>query len=86
MYFVCLLYINANFTYARQPCTYVHPRFASLSCSLALPLSLSLPVDKTVLLNAEQLCAVVAVLAPLAVCSTDLLSYIVYQVKSARLI
>lgn len=57
-----------------------------LSAALSHCRSLSLSVDKTVLLNAEQLCAVVAVLPPLAVCSTDLLSYLVYQVKSARLI
>lgn len=86
MYNVRSLNINATFTYARQPCTYVHPRFVSLSCSLSHCCSLSLPADKTVLLNAEQLCAVVAVLPPFAVCSTDLLSYLVCQVKSARLI
>lgn len=51
----CNIYIHQTTLYVRSP---------AISVSHMLSLSLSLPIDKTVLLNAEQLCAVVAVLPP----------------------
>lgn len=51
----CNIYIRQTTLYVRSP---------AISVSQLLSLALSLPIDKTVLLNAEQLCAVVAVLPP----------------------
>lgn len=61
-YVLCVFTLYKCNIYIRQTTLYV--RSPAISVSQLLSLSLSLPIDKTVLLNAEQLCAVVAVLPP----------------------
>lgn len=59
-YVLCVFTLYKCNIYIRQTTLYVR----SPAISVSQLLSLSLPIDKTVLLNAEQLCAVVAVLPP----------------------